>query len=592
MAGPFSSTGVQDIPDVQLSGGFTPSDGIAGAVNAGLQVALPQIRENRIQNLKEDVSGQTKDIETFLKLARTPSLLKSEFGVEAIENPAVRSAFAEFVKVRDASDQGKLPQQFALERLAVIQNTAISNAPEFEREIRAAMQQATGQDPQKTIFNQLLSTQTQELSPEQKGLNQLRKDAAENGLSVEQQQEVNHSVAISTLEKNKLDRKKAQGTYSLLDASSETNNRAGSIMLDTMAAIRQELQRSGSLSPEFSAQIGIQSKTNIATAIAQITAGAKNVDGTQIANAIAPLEKLQEQIDGMLEDGSMQALVSSNNTLNKSILEEGIMQMPEFAAAWTFGGPRGFVDMLKFMEKAPDASSQALLGQLSPSAKTAFTLRNLTADTIAREYGRLGTGIQPVTDVEKNARVVAASIAMGTSGLEEEKQIVALNEMRAIDEELAWASFGSRKVLTATTQSKSLQSALINMQATQTAGLATEYLELSVTPGVDIARFEFLGSRLSYKRDTAELKGVNAENTAEATAFAARFNRANNISASHMKAGTLPAIRYSGTADYWEVVTKAGREAFAVKDEPAQEQAPTVIEWGVDDSGKPIRLTK
>jgi len=63
------------------------------------------------------VLGQTKTVKEFLKLARTPSLLLSEFGSEAIENPAVRQAINDFIAVRDASDQGKLPQQFALERL-------------------------------------------------------------------------------------------------------------------------------------------------------------------------------------------------------------------------------------------------------------------------------------------------------------------------------------------------------------------------------------------------------------------------------------------------------------------------------------------
>lgn len=592
MAGPFSSQGgVPDIPAVQLRGGFAPDPGIAGVVKDALAVALPAIRDNHIKNLKEDVTGQTNDIETFLKLSRNPSLLTSEFGVDAIENPAVRSAFAEFVKVRDASEQGILPQQFALERLAVIQNTAISNAPEFEREIRAAMLQATGQDPQKTLFAQLLSTQAQTLSPEQKGLNDLRRDAFKNGLTVDQQVEVNHQGEVAKLEMSRLNRLKATGQYSLLNAAQETNNRAGSIMLDTMSQVRQELLRSGSLSPEFMAQIGIQAETTIAASIAAITAGAKGVSGTDIAAAIAPLEKLQTAINGMLKEGSMQALLSSKNVVSRSLLEGRLHEFaPELAAAFTFGGPQGMLGLIQYMEKAPNPATGLLLRELDPKQKAAFLLRQVALTDTVKQYGLLGTGVAAETAAEKNARLVATAVALGTPGLPEDKQIIVLQEMAALDEELAWTSFGSRKVVTATTQSKSLQAAFINMQTTQTAGLSVEYLELSSTPGVDLDRFEFLDGTLSYRRITEELKGVNSDATSAASAFASRFNRANNISALHSGTGTLPATRYGGTKDYWEVVTKSARDVIDGKVPEEDTTQSNVIAWGEDENGNPIRI--
>ncbi len=589
MAGPFSSQGgVQDIPDVQLRGGFAPDPGIAGAIKGALDVALPAIRDNHIKNIKEDVTAQSQSIREALEATRNPAIAKSLFREEALANPITAQAFKEFTLIQDAAAQGQLPQQFALERLEVIQNNAISNAPEFEREIRAAMQQATGQDPSKALFSKLLSGQAQQLSPEQKGLNKLRQDAAQNGLTVDQQQEVNHSVAVATLAQNKLNRKKAQGTYNLLDVASETNGRAGGIMLDVMNQLNQETRRSGGVTPEFKAQLKAQTGQALTAAIAQITATTKGIDGTQVTNAVAPLVALQGQLDGMIDDQSLQALVTSKNVVNKAILEDRILSMPDFAAAWTFGGQRGFLDMMKFLEKAPDAPTQAVLGSLSPSAQAAFALRNISANTLAKQYGAIGTPI-PQDTPGQNARFVAGSVAAFTTGIDEAVQATAVGDMRAVDEELTWTAFGSRTGITATTQSKTLQAAFINMQTAQTAGLAVEFLELSSTSSVDVSRFEFVGGKLSYTFRTDDLGGTNSEAVAEANAFVSRFNRANETSAAHMRAGSLPSTRYTNTSDYWEVVTKSARDVIDGK-KAAPVDTPAVVKWGRDSEGMPMQL--
>lgn len=589
MAGPFSSQGgVQDIPEVQLRGGFAPDPGVAGAIKGALDVALPAIRDNHVKNLKEDVTAQSQSIREALEATRNPAIAQSLFREEALANPITAQAFKEFNLIQDAASQGKLPQQFALERLEVIQNNAISNAPEFEREIRSAMLQATGQDPSKALFSKLLSGQAQSLSPEQKGLNNLRREATQNGLTVDQQQEVNHSVAVATLAQNKLNRKKAQGTYDLLDVASETNGRAGGIMLDVMNQLNQETRRSGGVSPEFKSQLKAQTGQAVAAAIAQITATTAGIDGSQVTNAVAPLVALQGQLDGMIEDQSLQTLVTSKNTVNKAILEDQILSMPDFASAWTFGGQRGFLDMMKFLEKAPDAPSQAVLASLSPSAQAAFTLRNISANTLAKQYGSIGTPV-PQDTPGKNARFVAGSIAAFTTGIDESVQATAVGDMRLVDEELTWTAFGSRKGVTATTQSKTLQAAFINMQTAQTSGLSIEFLELSNSPSIDVERFQFAEGKLSYQFRTDDLGGVNSEAVAEANAFTSRFNRANDTSASHMRAGTLPSTRYTNTADYWDVVTKSARDVIDGR-KPAPVDTAPVVRWTRDENGNPIQL--
>ncbi len=602
MAGPFSSRGpaVSDIADTSVQGGFAPVPGIADALKAVADVALPAIKDNHIKNLKEDISGQSKSIQEALLATANPAIAKSLFRTEALANPQTAAAFQEFNLIKEAVRQGKLPSQFALERLAVIQNDAIANAPEFEREIRAAMVQATGQDPEKSLFSQLLSTQAQGLTSEQKFQQKLSNDARRVGLTTEAFIEANSAVfQVQTLDAE-FKRSGINGTLNLRKVAGAVNNRASLIMMDIMTASRMQFTSGAGLDEQFIANSKQQLGASVTAAIAEITATAGDaVNPTEIAAAIAPLEKLEGRISGMLDDGSWLKLVSNTNLLNKGLIEGDILQFTDLGAAWALGGPRNFLDVLKMLEKANTPAKRKLLSALSGKAESIILLGEAAAGTtkvpnpmgIVKQYGNLGKGTEDLDSTTKNERIIAANVALQTVGGREEAHTAAMQDLESVSASHAWLAFDNRKVVAATLQSKVLQAKLIPLQAQQTAGLATEYFNLSSLAGFNAANFTIVADSLVYTATQSAFltKGEGLPIDREGVEFAARFNRANKISGMYSKVGVLPASRYSGIQDYFSVVTKSVQEVIDGDTAPVN-QEPAVIKWGRDENGNPVRI--
>jgi len=133
MAGPFASSGnqAQEIERVQLKGGFTPDAGALGVAAAVLGEALPRITEAHANTIQQGITDQTESVKQALLAAQNPALRGSKFTEEALQNPITAEAFKQFNLIQDAATEGKLPKQYALERLEEIQDTAIANNPAY-----------------------------------------------------------------------------------------------------------------------------------------------------------------------------------------------------------------------------------------------------------------------------------------------------------------------------------------------------------------------------------------------------------------------------------------------------------------------------
>jgi len=593
MAGPFSSTGNQasEIPGVQLQGGFKPTPGVADALNAVASVAIPAIKKNHIDNLQEDITGQTDSIKTALLARANPALSQSLFTEEALANPATAAAFAQFNDIAAAVKQGKLPGQFALERLSVIQNDAIAQSPEFEQEIRAAMVAATGQDPNKRLFANLLSDQAATLSPEAKFQQKLSNDARRVGLTVPAFIEANNSILMAQTENAEFNRSKINGTMNLRKVAGAVNNRSGLIMMDTMQLGRSHIQSGGTFTPEFITEMKAAYGQSIVAAQAQIIATAGDfVDPAEITAAIAPLVAMQGQLDKMLDDGSLQALVSNTNALNKSLIVGEAMEFKDFAVAHALGGERGFLEVMKFFEKATNPQTRALLDKLNPKAAGATLLGEITQGVqlvptpmgVVKQYGQLGTGTAGLATNVINERVIAANVAIQTVGGKEDAHTAAMNDLEGVSPEHAWVAFDNRKTLAAAMQSKALQAKLIPLQANQTAGLSTEYFGLTTLDGFRADKFSIVGGQLTYKLEGPQGQGQRLEIDNEAPAFVKRFNRANKISAMYSGVGILPASRYTNVQDYLKVVVESVPATINGERADAPKTGPRRVVRGAD----------
>lgn len=590
---PFQTAGnVADIAPVALRGGFAPAKGIVDAVADVADVALPVIRDNLEKSITDEVTGKTKSIRLALQATRFPSIQESVFSEEALANPVVASALAEFTQIQDAVKQGRLPGTFALERLEVIQNNAIKNSPDFEQEIRGAMRDATGQDPSKTLFSQLLSGSKASQTPEQKAQDQLIVEATKNGVTVDQQVAFNNSVMNATIDNNRFDLARKQGLYTASMMGSDVRNRSALIMVDVLEGARQHRVAGGQFTPEVISQLKNRVSASIAAATSSLIAQTRGlpIDGATIQTQMAPLVQMQENLDKMLEDGSMELLVGSNNKVTTSLIQQGVLNMPELQAAWALGGPRGFAELLKFIEKSgSSAIGKALTANLSSSAASAFLLQDVGASVLT-QYNLIGSPVLLETTADKNARILAGAVVIGTKGADEEFQIAALNDMRKYGEEMTWSAFESNKILTATAASNKLKAAFINMQVSTTAGLTTELLTLAADPAVDLERLVLVGDALTVtqrsivERTALSQTGVTAD--AALNTYATRFNRANNISAKYSGAGILPPSRYQGSVSYWDVVKGEAANAVVTPEQTTNK----VVKWGRNESGAPIRL--
>jgi len=147
-------------------------------------------------------------------------------------------------------------------------------------------------------------------------------------------------------------------------------------------------------------------------------------------------------------------------------------------------------------------------------------------------------------------------------------------------------------VLTATAKSNKLKAAFINMQATTTAGLSQELVELATDPNVQMERLVLTEQGLTVTpRSQAERVGLAATaaaSDASMATYARRFNRANSISAKYNGAGVLPSARYQGSEMYWNTVREAATQIV----QPREDEDVKVIKFVRDANGNIVLATE
>lgn len=590
---PFQTAGnVADIAPVQLRGGFPPAPGIVDTILEVAEVAIPVIRQNVEAAITDEVTGKTKSVRLALQATRFPSIQASAFSEEALANPIVKQALVEFTKIQNATKQGVLPAQFALVRLEVIQNNAIKNSPEFEQEIRAALMDATGQDPSRTIFSRLLKDAKKVLSPEERALEQLKIDSIKKGVTVDELISMNHSLFESQVAGSRFDLAAKEGTYNLQSLSGDIRNRSALIMVDTLNDMREITVAGQDFNPDTVTALKARIGQSIAAATAAIMAKTTGlaISGTAITAELAPLKVLQENMNNMIDDGSMAKMITSHNSVTISSIRANILGINDYAVAYAIGGSQGFVQMLEWVDKAGKTEQgKALVSALSNKANIAFDLQG-----IVKQYGRIGSHDLIETVQDKENRVVAGGIILATSGAKEEFQIAALEDIRKYGgEELAWSAFESNKVLTATAKSNKIKAAFINMQVSTTAGLSQELVDLASIPSIQLTRLTLSEEGVLSVEERPLAERVDLAQTAKSAdvamqEFVRRFNRANRISAKYNGAGVLPAARYGGPVDYWNLVSEAAKDITS----PRGDADAKVIKFIRDADGNLVLATE
>lgn len=590
---PFQTSGsTADIAPVQLKGGFSPDTGIADAVVDVANIALPAIRQNLEDDLTNDVTGRANAVSLALKATRFPSIQSSVFSEEALANPNVAMALEEFTLIQDAAKQGRLPATFALERLELIQNNAIRNAPEFEAELRGAMRDATGQDPQKALFSKLLQETTNKTA-EQKAFEQLTVESIKIGVSVDQLIGMNQTAALNKIEQDKFDLAAKQGTYTLNTVGSETTNRGAALVTDIMADVQRMNTAGQAIGVDEQASLISKVNASFGAASAAIMAKTANlsISGSALSAELKPLETLRDNTIAMIEDGTMTNLLKRDSALIVADAQNTFLNNPEYGKLHAVLGTEGTLKFMEFKGKYgnnPQAKALALIFD-----KRAGAVEGM--DAILQQASRVGDGAVLETAADKQARVLASASGVANIAAGEEYQLAALEDIKKYgSEELAWSNFSNNQVLTATAASNKLKAAFINMQVATTAGLSIELIGLA---GNSSSKMEQLQQREDGSlfvnesigaHDTRGVSSTVIRADADMHDFVKRFNRANSISAKYSGAGVLPSSRYSGSVDYWNTINKAARGVV----QPQEEADVKVIKYIRDADGGIVLSTE
>lgn len=576
---PFQTSGnVGDIAPVSLKGGFTPSTGVADVLLNVANAVIPVITKNLEDDITEDVTGKIQAVSEALKATRFPSIQKSMFSAEALANPNVKLALKEFTLIQDAAANGRLPSNFALERLEIIQNDAIRRSPEFEAEIRGAMSDATGVDPTKTLFSRLISTSSKKQSAQEKAFEQLDIQAIKLGTTREAVIGMNQVAAQNQIEQQSFDLSAKRGTYTLNTAGAEVVNRGSALVTDIMSTML-EMNTAGvpiGVEEENALIAQVTASFGAASAALQAKTAQLNVSGTAIAAALKPLEETRDQTIAMIKDGTLSKLLKQNSDVIIADAQNTFLNNAEYGRLYAVLGKEG---TLKFMEFKTtfkgNKKAEALLQVLNTEAGGLFKV-----DEIMKQGSRIGDGAN-VSGGAKQARILAAASGVANHQAGDEYQIKSLEDIKKYGGvELAWSNFGNNDVLTATAKSSQLRAAFINLQATTTAGLSEDLLRLASDPNVQLERMVLTETGLVVEpRPVAErigLSTIDAGSDASMLTYTRRFNRANNISAKYNGAGLLPSARYQGSQMYWDTVRKAANEVATPKDK-ANEVRKVVI---------------
>ena len=605
--GPFASSGNQagDIAGSQLQGG-APSTGatVASGVEKLAKIIIPAVRENRTNELQEEVTQQASEVRDFLKLARNPELLTSEFGVEAVENPSVRQALADFVKVRNSREQGILPGRFALERLEVIMNDAIADAPAFSKEIRMAMVAATGQDPAKTLFGKLLQEpKAAELSDFEKGQAKVRQKMGELDMSFEEIQAGGRYKFQNQMRKDQYEIDKRNDVVQIEDIASQAVFAAGESYGELLESLQREKVRSGGIGPDFGANFLTQLKLEQIKVRQRLTKGLNGrLDAQAVEDAMGPLLQWEKDLTFIVENNLMETLIANRVALKQQMITGTLMNNADDATALTIGGKEGFLAFKKFLNEKDNPTMARLQQQLFDDAANAASLRKAMGssanggnivganrqfgmpsnDMLVHQYANINDGqFEQLNAQEKTARRMAANFVMRTPTASVEAIQGAVQTLQG---DYGWRAIQNRDVVATAMKHPIVAQRVVSLQTNQTAALAMAYTtELENLQGFNAKNLEIVGGQLVYKKGEQLRAQDKSEADFEVPAFVARFNRAVTTSNMYSRVGVLSADKYTTPEAYLKTIQTAVKKQ-------QQEETPVVKDTGIrefvrDDDG-------
>ena len=351
MAGPFALPGntAQDIAPIQLSGGApagvpSDTDSTLNLLNQATEAVktVGTLNQKRLET--EAVSGVQEDIKAVrdaLQISKHPNLAKSFFSNESLQDPYIKEVYSRFTEIRSAADQGRLSQEYALERMESIMSEAVSRRPQFADSIRKAANDTAGANISSKLFTQIMSTSAQQ-QVDQK----LQQEAARLGLPVEVYQGYIQQAFLIEQDKNALNWRKERGVYTANDMAKQVRLGVTSVTRDVQAELLAAINQGGVQDPEVAKAFARNQFTMLRNEVLGNIPG--NVDGSLVNSHIATLDAEEERVLSMIDDGSMVKLLQSGRGLFEEMANQDVRENnPDIARLFSvMGKGEGAINIL------------------------------------------------------------------------------------------------------------------------------------------------------------------------------------------------------------------------------------------------------
>lgn len=548
MAGPFSvdPNSAREIASAQQSGGSTlvPRSSLLGdAANLLGQVA-PVIEQVEKTKAQEELRGNITSITSALKAARFPNVQTELFTEEGMVNPANKAAIRELQKLANASIQGKLPLSFAIERMNVVINEAVTAAPEWAPELNQVARDMLGFSPQHRMMAELLSApERQGLTAEQKGQEQAKQEASKLGISVEEWQGLQLQTAKGALEKQQMTNRKLANEYDANVAARDVQLSSGELAMQFMGHMREQLASGGVQDPQ-------QIKALITGAYSQERQRliANMPTGTDVGVMNANLKVLDDQMASLMslaDNTSALTYLTNNNKVIQEIAKNDVYALEHVGPIFAVAGSEGGIALMNAINRYKDnPAAQRLFKKSGQGGAGLWNLADQLAST-RKALGRYQEKAPATSDQERVEDVTTGAALLEQKGLKGTDAVPLIEWVRQSGgDTVSILNLKQNKLVSNLSAVKEAHPAIINLYQSELARLQMEYDQLAqagaVPSGGVVVQGNAIqaGSQLSARDDTGLSSKYNA--------WVKKMNNLTDYAVKYQSTGVMPPSVFGG----------------------------------------------
>ena len=480
MAGPFAPVEQAPIADVRLVAEELPASaaeqgaGVVDAVGKLVGVGVEKVRQDFEDDLKSGLNDNLDAVEQGLAAVRDPSVLAQIEDAAQRGNPFFQRAKEAFLKISDGVKQGKLPSDAARLLTQAELQSAINAAPEFTDELRAEAKRALGFSPDSAVFAQRLREPSAgQKTGAQKGEEAIQKAMAETGLTRDVVVAGNQTIFRNKVDASQINTALARGELNANQAAAIADLKASDALLGMMNGIQTQMLANGGI---YDAE---QAKVAAATQLQALKLEALNsldpAAGVDVRTRVSQqFDNHARTIDSMLEDGSIQNMMTKQTETTQAMILNGLMNMPELATIYTLTGKEGFADYMSLVGKYDTPQKWNVAKQVHP-ALSAFDSIKQFIPAMNQAVTNQANGVPAASDQERIMRGMYNTERVRSDEATSEQKVESIDAMRT---DLGGAStlntFDNGKQLVITKRDAKVRDSFANLYATQYAGNVDE----------------------------------------------------------------------------------------------------------------------